>query len=1667
MKKALSLFLTVVMAFSMFSCLGVVSSAATSDFIVDQKYTVSSETTKIFIPDETGYYKFQSNGSGDPQIDITCSAGEYQFDDNEDLNFSGTVYLTAGEEVICTFFDHELSDFAFTITKTVGITSVSINLVKPIEIMENTNGEITPELIWNEEAETEYEVEYYHYNTPNNLWYEGNVAIVGYSDGSSVEYICGEEGDYYSASGEYIQIANSTRQSYDNQWTVGSDNCIEMWVSDFPNVVAKVPVTIVENPYESVEFTPVKPFKCFLNTYGEMDGNWVWNDETQENEYKEYFRYYTPDGMYAEGNTVTAYLKDGTSEVYTCSFNEDDMGSYYYNTNGEMLDFDYDTNQSYSSQWTLGNNNYITVICFGKETQIPVAIVENPYESIEFTPVKPFEFVENTDGSWISMWVWDDETETDMEVEYFRYDFVDMHQAGNTITVNLKNGTSDVYTCDGYDYVNASGEILDWTYNYDQDYYNQWTIGSDNYITVEAFYVETQVPVTIKENPYESMEYIPAHSTYIKEQADYDVWGMVYETGNTIKLNRKDGGVEVYTCDGWDYYDTSEKYLNVETNYDTNDWCVGSDNIFTIRANGVSCDVYITITENETMIADEMFTAEMMTADTCIITDVTVPVGFDAILNIPETIEGCTVIGVEDGVLGCVYPLTQVNIPSTFNMISRNTFTYCDTLEAINVDENNTLFASVNGVLYNKALSEILYCPGAFKGTFVIAKDVTELSLSALAGLSNATAVEIEEGNTAFKVEDGVIYNADFTKIYKALETINKNYVMKDSVNEIAEYSFSGNDVIETVKFSAGVTDISYAAFSECFALKSVELPNGLVSISEAAFGNDSALSSISIPASTKTIGPVAFNNCSGMTELTLNEGIESIGEEAFGGASITKLDIPDSVKSIGVACFKNNQKLSSVTIGSGISQLPTYVFRNCTSLENIVIPDNIISIGDGAFYESGLTSINIGNKVQSIDRAFVSCDNLKTAKIGSGVTSLYAAFASCHNLEKVEFADGFNGDCSYAFVYCDKLSDVNVPSSVTEIAYYQFNGCEALTTLDIPSSLYKVDGHALDGTGWYNNQSNGDLYLEHVLYGYKGDMPASYTLNVKNGAKSIADYAFENETNLTKVVLPDGFKYIGVYGFFHCVNITEITIPSTVDYIGDYALGYYHDDWNRTKVTDFTIYGVVGSAAEEYATENEFTFVPIQEHTHTIVKLPAVAATCTKSGLTEGSKCSTCGEIIVAQKTVVAKGHTTVKLPAVAATCTKTGLAEGSKCSVCNAVLIAQKTVAAKGHTAVKLPAVAATCTKSGLTEGSKCSVCNIVLVAQKTVAANGHTTVKLPAVAATCTKAGLTEGSKCSVCNIVLVAQKTVAAKGHTASGWIVDKKATAAAPGSQHKECTACKVVLQKATIAQLAPATPKTTTANAVGGIKVSWNKVDGATKYVIFRRAAGTKSWVNIGTTTDTSLLDKNVVSGKYYAYSVRAYNSAGKYSAYNAKLTNNRKYMASPKLTTIYNHVNGLAIKWNAVGGVTNGYRVYRRGAGSTYWTYLGTTKNTYWIDFNVKNASGNYYRYTVIADGGYHSAFDTTGLYLKRLANPALRSATKGNAGITVKWAAVKGTTGYYVYRKTAGSTWKIIGSAGGTNNTAYLDKTAQRGVTYTYTVRACYGRTLSSYNSGVSCKR
>ena len=196
----------------------------------------------------------------------------------------------------------------------------------------------------------------------------------------------------------------------------------------------------------------------------------------------------------------------------------------------------------------------------------------------------------------------------------------------------------------------------------------------------------------------------------------------------------------------------------------------------------------------------------------------------------------------------------------------------------------------------------------------------------------------------------------------------------------------------------------------------------------------------------------------------------------------------------------------------------------------------------------------------------------------------------------------------------------------------------------------------------------------------------------------------------------------------------------------------------------------------------------------HTVIIASGREATCTEDGLTDGQTCSVCGAVFEAQEAIPATGHTPEVVPGTTATCTEDGLTDGQVCSVCGEVLVAQETIPATGHTPVDVPGTAATCTEDGLTDGQVCSICGEVLVAQEVIPATGHTPVAIPSTAATCTEDGLAEGSKCSVCGEVLVAQETIPATGHTVI-IVSGREATDTEDGlTDGQTCSVCGAVIK---------------------------------------------------------------------------------------------------------------------------------------------------------------------------------------------------------------------------------------------------------------------------------
>lgn len=169
---------------------------------------------------------------------------------------------------------------------------------------------------------------------------------------------------------------------------------------------------------------------------------------------------------------------------------------------------------------------------------------------------------------------------------------------------------------------------------------------------------------------------------------------------------------------------------------------------------------------------------------------------------------------------------------------------------------------------------------------------------------------------------------------------------------------------------------------------------------------------------------------------------------------------------------------------------------------------------------------------------------------------------------------------------------------------------------------------------------------------------------------------------------------------------------------------------------------------------------IPMLPHTPSEEWTVTVKESCDTDG-ERVQKCTVCSETI--QSETISAHHTLVTLNGKAATCTSTGLTQGSACQVCGFVYTKQETIPVKSHNYKKVAAVSPTCSQYGYSEGYQCTSCSKWETERKRIDKTSHTVVNDPAVAATCTQSGKTAGSHCSVCKQSIVAQKTTNKLGH----------------------------------------------------------------------------------------------------------------------------------------------------------------------------------------------------------------------------------------------------------------------------------------------------------------
>ena len=510
---------------------------------------------------------------------------------------------------------------------------------------------------------------------------------------------------------------------------------------------------------------------------------------------------------------------------------------------------------------------------------------------------------------------------------------------------------------------------------------------------------------------------------------------------------------------------------------------------------------------------------------------------------------------------------------------------------------------------------------------------------------------------------------------------------------------YSQRESIRSVVIEQAVTSIGYRAFYGCSSLTSITIPEGVTRIGNSAFYGCSRLASLFFNGDAPTIDTTAFIDVNAVAFYPAGNATWESKKLDYGGTlywSAMELNTEIIATSIcgenmmwqlskgGVLTIKGSGTFKDFTLWESykpmiqqvifsaaieVPTIPANSFYRYQHLRTITLPDSVTSIGDYAFYDcSSLTSITIPEGVTSIGYwAFSDCSSLTSIIIPDSVTSIgNRAFMDCTSLTSVTIPDGVTSIGDYAFSGCSSLTSITIPESVTSIGDKAFGSCNSLKVVAFLGEKPSINSSAFAGV-------TADAYYPESL-----DSDSSWK---KSGALS----GYGGMLNWKPwYTLGDNL---------FCEHVLEDTVvPPTCTWgytLHKCACGYSYR-------TDFE----PGSG-------------------HDMITDAAVPATCTETGLTEGSHCLRC-DYKIAQEVTPKLGHDMITDAAVPATCTETGLTEGSHCSRCD-YKIAQEVTPKLGHDMITDATVPATCTETGLTEGSHCSRCDYK-IAQEVTPKLGH---------------------------------------------------------------------------------------------------------------------------------------------------------------------------------------------------------------------------------------------------------------------------------------------------------------------------------------------------------
>lgn len=298
------------------------------------------------------------------------------------------------------------------------------------------------------------------------------------------------------------------------------------------------------------------------------------------------------------------------------------------------------------------------------------------------------------------------------------------------------------------------------------------------------------------------------------------------------------------------------------------------------------------------------------------------------------------------------------------------------------------------------------------------------------------------------------------------------------TVTSLSDSAFYWHGEIASVSLPASLTSIGQTAF-RLTGIFELEVPDGVANIGADAFslmGNVIYHGSASgSPWGARTVNGyeeagVVYADSSRtavtacrltVTQVALPATVRSIGHYAFWEVPLTGIDLPEGLETIGTSAFQLCGQLGSIVIPSTVTEIGRYAFyfafRENGEAE-VTIADAACSIGQGAFYYSNFSAIDLGNRITSIGSdAFASLGRADSVIVPNSCTYL-APRAFCYNyfnnLRKIHLPEGLDTIHDELLHGCTELEELNIPQSVVYIGEMALSELYRLTELTLPAGL-------------------------------------------------------------------------------------------------------------------------------------------------------------------------------------------------------------------------------------------------------------------------------------------------------------------------------------------------------------------------------------------------------------------------------------------------------------------------------------------------------------------------------------------------------------------------------------------------------------------------------------